>query len=277
MFGLHPLALEDVLNTGQRPKMELYEEQLFLVMGMPTISDHTVTVDQFSAFLGREFLVTFHTGREDPFADVRKRMQAVGNRLRSHGVDYLLYTLVDMVIDHGFPLLELFGEDVQELEEDVLEKPSTTTVQQIHRLRRELLLLRRTLWPQREVVNALLRDDTALIGRETRLYLRDCYDHAVQIIDLLESYRDVLASLLDLYYSGLSTRMNDIMRVLTVIATIFIPLTFIAGVYGMNFAHPQSPWAMPELSWYWGYPAVLGLMVAVAAGMLFYFRRKNWL
>lgn len=276
-FGLHPLALEDVLNTGQRPKMDLYEDQLFVVMGMPVLHDHTVRVHQFSAFLGKNFLVTFHDGDEDPFASVRKRLHISASRLRIHGPDYLLYTLLDLIIDHGFPLLETFGEEVQELEELVLTSPTEDLNQRIHLLRRELLTLRRMLWPQREVVNALLRDDSELLSHQTRVYLRDCYDHSVQIIDLLETYRDVLASLLDVYYSSLSTRMNETMRLLTVISTIFIPLTFVAGVYGMNFENPQNPWSMPELHSRYGYPVVLLFMLAVAGMMLFYFRRKRWL
>jgi magnesium transporter len=277
LFGLHPLALEDVLNTGQRPKMDVYEDQLFVVMGMPTFHDHTVLVEQFSAFLGKTFLVTFHNGPQDPFEAVRKHMHIPGNRLTLHGADYLLYTLLDMVIDQGFPLLEDFGEKMQDLEEQVLANPTSDVMQRIHLLRRALLQLRRTLWPLRELVNALLREESELLGRETRIYLRDCYDHSVQIMDLLEAYRDVLASMLDVYYSSLSNRMNEIMRLLTLIATIFIPLTFVAGVYGMNFEHPQSPWAMPELHWYYGYPLVLLLMFTVGGAMLFYFRRKHWL
>jgi magnesium transporter len=271
IFGLHPLALEDVLNTGQRPKMDVYDRQVFVVMAMPEVADRKVKVDQFSAFLGERFLITFHTGASDPFESVRKRMQTAGNKVRGRGTDYLLYTLLDMVVDHGFPILEAFGDEVQGLEEEVLGRPNGQAVHRIHALRRELVLLRRTLWPQREVVNGLLRDESDLLGPETRIYLRDCYDHAVQLIDLLESYRDVLASLLDVYYSVLSMRLNDIMRVLTLIATIFIPLTFIVGIYGMNFEY------MPELHWRFGYPLVLAGMLLIAVGMLYYFRRKRWL
>lgn len=184
---------------------------------------------------------------------------------------------MDLVIDQAFPLLEAYAEELDALEEEVLQAPSARTVHALHAAKRDLFLLRRILWPQRDMVNSILRDDLGLIREDTKVYFRDCYDHAIQIMDLVESYRELTTGLLDVNLSSSSHRLNEVMRLLTVIATIFIPLTFIAGVYGMNFEHPESPWAMPELGWYYGYPLILAMMLAVAIGMLVYFRRKGWL
>lgn len=198
--------------------------------------------------------------------------------MRRRGTDYLLYALLDTVIDQGFPLLEIFGNALEALEESIMAQPTRATLARIHTIKRELILLRRTLWPQREVLSKLVHEEQDTIHDETRMFLRDCHDHAIQIMDLLETYREMSTGMLDIYLSSTSNRMNEIMRVLTVIATIFIPLTFIVGVYGMNFgANINSPWAMLELSWYYGYPLVWLLMILVAAGMLVFFRRKRWL
>ncbi len=280
VFGLHRLALEDVVNTGQRPKVDAYEGQTFIAMAFPVWSDGALHVEQVSLFVGQNFLISFYSGLGDPFAPVRQRLQGNANRVRRRPIDYLLYALIDLTIDQGFPVLERFGDALEALEEEVLTQPDRGTLSRIHELRRELVLLRKVLWPQREVVNVLLRDDVGMIARETHLYLRDCYDHAVQIIDLIETYREVTTGLLDVYLSSISNRTNEVMRVLTIIATIFIPLTFIVGVYGMNFGsrseHP-SPWAMPELDWAYGYPMIWLVMVALALGMLVYFKRKDWM
>ncbi len=276
-YGLHELALEDVLNTGQRPKLETYDDQLFMVLGLPVIRDGHLHVMQISLFVGVGFLICFCPEAEDPFEPVRHRARPPNNgRVRSRGVDYLLYALLDLVVDSAFPVLEQTGDRIEVLEEQLLDKPSRTILSDIHALRRELVLLRHVLWPQREVVASLMRSDLALIEEHTGLYLRDCYDHAVQVLELQESYREMSASLLDVYLSSVSHHTNEVMRVLTVIATIFIPLTFIVGIYGMNFANEQSPWAMPELYWYYGYPVVWGVMIAVVAGLLWYFRRRDW-
>jgi magnesium transporter len=276
-FALHPLALEDILNSGQRPKMENYENQLFVITSLPALLEYNVISEQISMFLGKGFLISFHAGLSDPFEPVRKRLRNHSGKIRSRGVDYLLYGLLDVIIDEGFPVLEKFGELVEDLEDELLENPDKDTLRKLHAIKRELLFLRRMLWPQRELVNQLIRDVGDLLTEETAIYLRDCYDHTIQIMDLLETYRDITASMLDVYLSSISYRLNDVMRVLTVIATIFIPLTFIVGVYGMNFSiNSQSPWAMPELRWYYGYPLLWLLILLVSGGMILFFRRKGW-
>lgn len=278
LFGLHPLALEDVINTGQRPKMDEYEEQLFVVMIHPVIDpdDTNVKLSQLSLFVGRNYVISFHPGENDPFAPVRQRLRNHVGRIRGRGADYLVYALIDMVIDEGFPVLEWLGDDIEQLEEELLDMPTSSSLHRLHHLKRTMSILRRMLWPQREVLNSLVRNDAGFILDENKIYYRDCYDHTIQIMDLIETYRDMVAGLLDVYLSSVSYRLNEIMRVLTIIATIFIPLTFIVGVYGMNFAHDRSPWAMPELRWYYGYPLVWLVMLVIAAGMLFQFKRKKW-
>lgn len=277
-FGLHMLALEDVQNTGQRPKVEPFEDQLFVVMSLPMMVDDDVRMEQISLFFGPGFVLSICSGRAGaaPFSALAERLQDAGSRLRGRGADYLLYSLLDLVIDAGFPVLEAFGDQMEDLEHQILRTTDSDTLERIHVVKRELILLRRMLWPQREVINALLRDGHALIADETRLYLRDCYDHSIQVMDLLETYRDMSGSMLDIYLSSVSNRMNEVMRVLTVIATIFIPLTFIVGVYGMNFDRSASRWNMPELGWSFGYPLVWLVMIAVTAGMLAVFRRRGW-
>jgi magnesium transporter len=276
-FALHPLALEDILNSGQRPKMETYDGQLFVITSFPLMRDDTVVSEQISMFIGKDYLISFHAGLDDPFEPVRKRLRNHSGKIRSRGVDYLLYCLLDVIIDEGFPVLEDFGEQVEELEEELLERPDKGTLRKLHAIKRELLFLRRMLWPQRELVNQLIRDVGDLLTEETAIYLRDCYDHTIQIIDLLETYRDMTSSMLDVYLSSISYRLNDVMRVLTVIATIFIPLTFIVGVYGMNFGvNEHSPWAMPELHWYYGYPLLWLFMLLLSGGMILFFKRKGW-
>jgi len=278
LFDLHELALEDVLNTGQRPKMDIYEDQLFIVLAMPRHEDGNVVHEQVSIFAGPDYLICFSTTAQDPFEPLRKRMRPPSNsRLRSQGIDYLLYGIVDFVIDAAFPVLEEFGVEIEELEELLLASPGRDALARIHHVRRELLLLRRMLWPQRELVSRLQRDEIELVTDGTLPFLRDCYDHCVQIIDLLESFREMSASLLEVYLSSISNRTNEVMRVLTIISTIFIPLTFIVGVYGMNFDTTRSPWGMPELGWYYGYPMVWGVMIAIVAGLMWFFRRKHWL
>jgi magnesium transporter len=276
IFDLHPLALEDVVLGDQRPKAERYGAQLFMILADPEVRDGRVVVHQVSLFLGDRFVISFHTGPTDPFGVVRTRIRHPEGRMRSRGPDYMFYALADLIIDRGFPALGALGDRIEDLEDDLLERPSRNTPRELHAIKRDLLALRRKLWPQREAVNAVMRDDGGLVTDETRVYLRDCYDHAIQVMDLVESYRDVTAGLLDLYLSSVSNRLNEVMKVLTVIATIFIPLTFITGLYGMNFSNPESPWDMPELHWYWGYPYALGLMAVVAIGMLGYFKRKGW-
>ena len=277
IYELHALALEDILNTGQRPKVELYDTQLFVIAGLPVMQDGIIITQQISIFAGKDYIISFHNGSDDPFAEVRERIRLHTGKIRTRNADYLLYCLLDSIIDEGFPVLESFGEQVESLEEELLDKPGKETLRKLHEIKRELLFLRRMLWPQRDLVNKLIRDEYELLSEETRVYLRDCYDHTVHIMDLLETYREVTASMMDVYLSSISYRLNDVMRVLTVIATIFIPLTFIVGLYGMNFSvNTKSPWAMPELYWYYGYPLLWCLMIAIAGGMLLFFKRKGW-
>jgi len=278
LFGLHHLALEDVINTGQRPKVDDYTGQLFVVMSHPLIdgSSSGLKIEQLSIFVGKNFLISFHPGPFDPFGPVRARLRDNLGRIRARGADYLLYALIDLVIDEGFPVLETIGDEVEQLEEQLFVEPSRDSLQQLHQLKRATLTLRRMLWPQREVLNRLVRDESGIVSADHRVYFRDCYDHTIQVMDLIEIYRDMLNGLLDIYLSSVSYRLNEIMRVLTIIATIFIPLTFIVGLYGMNFENKDSPWAMPELHWYYGYPLILVLMIGIVLGMAVYFRRRKW-
>lgn len=275
-FGLHPLALEDVLIQGQRTKFEIYDNQYFVVLNRPRRTDAgELTVDQVNFFLGGNFVITIDEGPGDHFEPIRARLRGK-RQLRERGADYLFYSLMDVIVDEGFPLLEDFGERLEDLETAVLDDPTRELRNQIHYVKRELVLLRRAWWPQRDVISTLIRDGDELLSETTRLYLRDCYDHSARMIDFVETYREMTSSLLETYLSSVSQRMNDIMKVLTVIATIFMPLTFIVGIYGMNF-DTASPWNLPELHWRYGYFYALGVMFVIALGMLAYFRRKRWL
>lgn len=276
-YELHPLALEDVVHTGQRAKLEAYDQQLFAILGVPELLGDGIATGQLSLFLGETWVVSFYSGRRDPFEAVRERIRRDNSRIRRGGTDYLLYSLIDTAVDCFFPLMETLGERIEALETTVFDQPSRTVLDEIHRLKRELVLLRRMLWPQRDMLGGLLRDEFRLIGRDTRLYLRDCHDHCVHALDLVESYREMASSLLEAYLSSQSNRLNDVMKVLTIIATVFIPLSFIVGLYGMNFDRSVSPWNMPELGMRYGYPALLSLMICVVAVMLYYFRHKRWL
>ena len=275
-FGLHALALEDVLSTHQRPKVESYGDHLFIVTQMAEVVRPFVA-EQLSLFLGTGYVLSFQERPGDCFDPIRHRIEASSGRFRANGADYLAYALLDAMIDGFFPVLETHGEVVEELEDRAIREPSGEIVGEVHAVKRDLLLVRRTLWPQREMIGALLRDEMPPVTAQTRVYLRDCYDHLVQLIDMTEVYREVSSSLFDLHMMAVSNRMNEVMKVLTIIATIFIPLGFIASVYGMNFETSVSPWNMPELQWYFGYPFALGLMAAVAFGFLLVFWRKGWL
>jgi magnesium transporter len=277
LYGLHSLALEDVINTGQRPKIESYDNKLFLILSRPVLDDNGVHSEQLSFFLGNNFVLSFYNGENDPFKNVRERLRNHIGKIRGRKADYLLYTLVDTVVDEAFPVLEAYGDFVEALDDELLDNPAKSILHKIHGSKRELLLIRRMLWPQREIINTLIRDEDGLLEENTKIYFRDCYDHTIQTMELVEIYREIISNILEVYLSTLSHRINDIMRVLTIIATIFIPLTFIVGVYGMNFGiNTKSPWAMPELDWYYGYPLLWLGMLCVAGGMLYYFKRKNW-
>jgi len=277
IFGLHRLALEDVVNLGQRAKVEPYTDHLFVVANIATFAERLET-EQISLVLGSGFVLTFHEKPSGCLDPVRERLRKGSPRIRSGGPGYLTYAILDTVVDGYFPALEAIGNQMDTVEEQIFEGPDGATISRIHDLKNDLVALKRAMWPHRDMLTTLMRDDsTHLFTEETRLYLRDVYDHSIRAIDLVESYRDVGSSLQDLYLSTVSNRMNEIMKVLTVIATIFIPLGFIAGLYGMNFDRSTSPWNMPELGWYWGYPASLALMALVAGGLLWYFGRKGWL
>jgi magnesium transporter len=273
VFKLHPLVLEDVVNVPQRPKVENYDDQLLIITRMVMLSRQSGSFlsEQISFILGDHYLLSVQEEAEyDCFDPVRDRITTSKGSIRKMGADYLLYTLVDAIIDGFFPVLEEYGEQLELLEDEVVANPSRQTLERIHRMKRELLSLRRAIWPQRDAINTLIRDESHLISHEVRIYLRDCYDHTVQVLDMVETYREVASSLMDIYLSSVSNKMNEIMKFLTVISSIFIPLTFIAGVYGMNFEH------MPELKTRSGYFICLGAMIIVAIVQLALFWRKGW-
>ena len=269
-FGFHPLTLEDVLNCGQRPKLEDYGDYHFMVMKSLYMKDEELEIEQISFFLSGTYVITLQEVPGDSFEAVRERIRHGKGQIRKMGPDYLLYALMDALVDEFFPVLEAYGERVEELEDEVIDKPTPEILNEIHRIKRELLLVRRTAWPEREVINALQREEAHLIRPETRVFLRDCYDHTIQVIDMVETYRDLASGLLEVYLSSASNRLNEVMKVLTIISTIFIPLNFIAGLYGMNFHR------MPELDWRFGYPMALGIMAVVGISLVLYFRRKGW-
>ena len=272
-FNLHSLVLEDILHTDQRPKMDDYEDYLFLVLKMLTFDRETkeLRTEQFSLVLGPDYVLTFQEKVGDVFEPIRDRLRKAKGRIRKMGPDYLAYALMDTIVDHYFTVLENIGESVESLEEELVVNPIPETLQRIHRLKRELIFLRKSVWPLREVISALERGEFSLIKDATTVFLRDVYDHTIQVIDTVETLRDMVSGMLDVYLSSVSNRMNEVMKVLTIFATIFMPMTFIAGIYGMNFKK------MPELEWVYGYPVVWGIIIAMGAVMIYYFRRKKWL
>ncbi len=272
-FGIHPLALEDVLNVPQRPKVERYDDHLLVVLREIRYPNPP---EQVSLFLTDRVVVSFQECAGDSFDPIRERVRQKSGTIRSEGADYLLYALCDAVLDAFFPTLEQLGDKVEELEERVLVSPVPETFLAIRHLKRELLTVRRAVWPARDAMNLLLVDAHGLIRPGTKVFLRDCYDHTVQLMDMVETFREMASGLVDEYMSAVSNRMNEVMKVLTIVATFFIPLTFLVGIYGMNFDR-NSPYNMPELGWAYGYPALLILMASVAGGMLYYFRKKRWL
>jgi len=273
-YGFHPLVLEDILNTDQRPKMEDYDTYLYVVVKVLSKEQagiDTTNIEQFSMIVGSNYVISFQEKETDLFATLVDRLRIGKGRLRKLGADYLAYALLDMIVDRYFVILENLGERLESIEEHLVTHPDAGTLHEIHRLKREMIFLRRSVWPLREVISALLRAESSLITTHTHLYLRDVYDHTIQVIETIETYRDILSGMLDIYLSSISNRLNAVMKVLTIIATIFMPLTFIAGVYGMNFKY------MPELEWRYGYPAILLGMLVVALAMLFFFRKRKWL
>ncbi len=275
-FSLHRLALEDVVNVHQRPKAEEYGDHIFIVARMLHLDDMSDS-EQVSMFMGSDFLLTFQERTGDCFDGVRKRLRAGGNRIRSSPPDYLCYALIDAIIDGYFPVLERYGEILEDLEDEVVGGPEPKHIQILHEKKRDLLMMRRAIWPHREMINSLIRDEHTLFSDATRVYLRDCYDHAVQLMDIVETYREIASGLIDVYISTVGAKMNEIMKVLTIIATIFMPLGFLAGLYGMNFDPEASPWNMPELGLRYGYPVALLVMFLLAAGMVYCFWRIGWI
>lgn len=272
VFDIHPLALEDVVNARQRPKTEAYEKHIFFIVHLiMMIRPGDVSDVQVSVLIGRNYVITFQDRFGEVLDPLRQRLRQGAGRFRNSGADYLAYAIIDAIIDHCFPVLEELGDYFQRVEDRVALHPTPAVFSEVHQLRRELLRLRRTVWPQREALNSLIRDENSFVTESVRVYLRDCYDHCVQIIDVTETYRELVTGLVDLYHSSLSNRLNEVMKVLTVISTIFMPLSFIAGVYGMNFEH------MPELKLYWAYPALLLAMLFIGVGMLFFFYLKGWI
>jgi magnesium transporter len=271
-FGLHPLVLEDVVNTHQRPKVEDHQDYLYIVLKMLEYAgDHAeVTTDQISVILGRNFVLSFQEREGDVWDPVRERIRKGAGRLRKSGPDYLAYALVDAIVDSYFSILEKIGDEIETLADEVVEDPSPTTLHKIHGLKREMIFLRKLIWPTREVAGLLERAESSLIKKTTVVYIRDVYDHAVQLIEAMESYRDLVSGAQDLYLSTMSNRMNAVMKVLTVFAAIFAPLTFLAGIYGMNFKY------MPELGWRIGYPLFWLVALGLTLTMIGVFRRKGW-
>lgn len=275
-FNLHSLALEDVVNTHQRPKLEDYGDHIYIVLHMPT-ADGVGATEQLSLFVGADFVVTFQELPGDWFEPVRNRIHTETSRLRQRGPDFLAYALIDAVIDSYFPLMESLGEAVDQLEVEVMNDPRQNHVTEIHALRRDLLHLRRAIWPMRELLNGLLRDNHPVIHEHTQLFIRDCYDHTVQLMDMVDTSREMMGSLIDIHLTATNNRMNEIMKVLTIIATIFIPLGFIASLYGMNFDPAVSPWNMPELKWRFGYLFAVLVMLSIGCLLMFWFWRKGWI
>ena len=272
-FNLHPLVLEDIVNTGQRPKMEDFVDYIFIVVKMLYYDEkeNETKTEQVSLILGSNFVISFQESEGDVFDPIRERIRSDKGRIRKMGADYLAYALIDTIVDNYFTILEKLGEGIEDIEDELVTNPMPETLQTIHNLKREMIFLRKSVWPLREVISRLERWESSLIQKSTGIYLRDVYDHTIQVIDAIETFRDMLSGMLDIYLSSVSNRMNEVMKVLTIIATIFIPLTLVAGIYGMNFKF------MPELAQPWGYPMVYSIMLVIGILMVMYFRKKKWL
>lgn len=292
-FGMHPLIQEDIVNTSQRPKIEPYDDMVFIVMRVIMPQDSPVEIEekkkglpikhrplhseQISIILTPSSVISFQESETTLLEPVVKRLMSAGTRLRKNKPDYLSYAIVDTVVDYYFQALDVLNEEIEQLEEKIIKDADERDLQHIHALRRDLIYFRKSIWSLRDGLNSLIRDESKIIHKDTKVFFRDVYDHVVQVIDTIENQRELVFSLYDIYMSGLSIKMNEVMKVLTIIATIFIPLTFVAGVYGMNFDPDSSPWNMPELNMYYGYPASLLFMFLVSLGMLYFFRRRGWI
>ncbi|MEA1939870.1 MAG: magnesium/cobalt transporter CorA, partial [Candidatus Caldatribacteriota bacterium] len=272
-FNLHPLILEDIIDTKQRPKIKDFGDYLFIILKMFYCdkNDNKIKIEQVSLILGKNYVISFQEREGDVFDSIRERIRNDIGRIRKSGADYLIYTLIDAIVDNYFVTIEKLGEDIEKLEDKVISRPNPSNLRSVHKLKRNLIFLRKSVWPLREVINNLQVGETALIRKQTIPYLKDVYGHTIQVIDNVETLREIIAGILDIYLSSTSNKMNEIMKVLTIIATIFIPLTFITGIYGMNFRF------MPEIKWIWGYPVALFVMLAIGAGMIIYFKKKKWM
>jgi len=273
-FGFHPLVMEDIMNTGQRPKMEDYSDYLYIVLKMLYYNEkeNKMSTEQVSLIVSPHIVISFQEGLEgDVFGPLRERIKNDKGKIRKMGTDYLAYSMIDAIVDSYFMILEKLGEKIELLEEGLISDPKTATLHEIHYLKTEMIFLRKAVWPLREVISMMVRGESPLIHEPMKIYLRDVYDHTIQVIDTIENLRDMVSGMLDIYLSSISNRLNSVMKVLTIIATIFIPLTFIVGVYGMNFKY------MPELEWRFGYPLIWLIMLAIGISMLILFRKKNWL
>ena len=272
-FKLHPLIMEDILSTDQRPKMDEWPNLLYLTLRMLNFNEtaNEIDTEQLNLIIGSNYVITLHESDTNLFDALKSRIKSGQTRIRKSGADYLAYAILDLIVDNYFVILERFGETIEDLEEELVTNPVPRTLAGLHRLKRDMIILRKSVWPLREVLSKLERRESPLIKDSTGIYFKDVYDHVIQIIDTIESYRDMLSGMLDIYLSSVSNRLNEIMKVLTIIATIFIPLTFVAGVYGMNFKY------MPELEWHYGYYLVLSFMALVSGIMLLFFKRKKWL
>jgi magnesium transporter len=272
-FGIHPLTQEDIVNLGQRPKAEDFDDYIYIVFKMLSYRNGTdqIESEQVSLILGSNFLISFQEVPGDVMAPVRERIEKGKGRIRKAGCGYLAYALIDSVVDHYFLVLEAFGEKIEALEAELLSDPTPNSLQHLYAMKRDVIFFRKQVWPIREMLNRIVKEESPLIDKSVDVFISDVYDHTIQIIDTIESFRDLMAGLLDIYLSTISNRMNAIMKMLTIMATIFIPLTFIAGIYGMNFDY------MPELKWHWAYPALWAIFISIFVGMLAWFKHKKWL
>ncbi len=272
LFGIHSLVMEDIVNTTQRPKIEDFEDYLFITLKMFYLDDSDqIEAEQISIILGRNYVLSFTENTRDSLNMIKDRLRKGKGKIRKSGGDYLTYALLDVVVDNYFIALDYYNKTIDSLEDEIIETPQPETLQSIHAAKRELIFFHRQIWPLREIMGQLKKGDLPPVQATTQIYLADVYDHLTQVLETTESFRDILSGLQDLYLSNISYKMNEVMKVLTIIATIFIPLTFIAGVYGMNFNY------MPELKWHWAYFTVWGVMIAIGGGLLYYFRKKRWL
>ncbi len=273
VFNIHPLVLEDIVNANQRPKLEESKDYIYIVLKMIYYVESTQSIEfeQVSMIVGNNYIISFQENDNQIFHQIRERIKNTNGKIRTLGPDYLAYALIDCIVDYYYVALEHLGEKIESLEDELMLDPGPHILKEIHSLKTEMLFVRKAIWPLREIINVLSRGDSSLVDQSTLIYLRDVYDHVIQVIDTIEMYRDMVTSMFDIYISSVSYKLNEVMKVLTIIATIFIPLTFIVGLYGMNFKY------MPELEWEWGYPVVLVLMAIISTMMVMYFRRKKWI